>query len=267
MKKIIYALLSLTLLISLFACAAPNKEPETLEEFYNQPLNKFMVDNMVKSAVESDDTFKSCDITFEGNKMIYSFYSNEKLEKDKNTEKYMQKYLESQKSKFFKELRDSIDIKDAVYEIEYIYYSNDYSKAFDISVTEDTGDDDFLITTDTQSETTQVEEKVVTLQSYYDEVYGVDYWKDATKLLLEQNSDIVSEINVDCVDNTVTYNFMLINDMGDIQDKLESAMDEYEVNAIINEIKGPTGVTEEITVIYIYNNPDGSIAAHLEFKG
>lgn len=274
MKKfrIFYVLFALTALLTFGACTSANTggssaSAETLEEFYNQPLNKFMVDQMIKASVKSEEGIKSCDISFEGNKMIYEFYMNEHLERDSSVEKIMQNALEAQKDDFFKEIRSTIDIEGAVYEIEYIYYSDDYSKAFDITVSEADAPDPEPVSTSSNEKETAQPETPVTIQSYYESLYGEDYWTETPKILLEQNSQTFNDIRVECKDNTITYIFEFANDMGDVQENVSANMTQDERDSIIFDIKAPTGVTDTITVKYIYYNPDGSVAAEVEFEG
>ena len=281
-KKIIIFVLSIFFSLLLFGCTGkgsdnlneelPNAdEPltgyESLEEFYNDPLNSFMLKAMEKTIANTDDSLYDFKITVQGNRMIYEMHSKVNQGKQQS---YYERYFESQKDDLFKQMREDIDLE-ADYEVEYIIYNDDYSKCCDVVLKEgQLSDKEIKEELKKEYEENKKQESKTsdkTVEDYYNEVYGPGYMDYVAQSFLTNYKDVYSDVRMECEGNSVTFSYYFINDYGDGQAEVEKNLTDDDKKRIISDIKIPAGVTDTVTIKYIYYNPDGSVSACLEFEG
>ncbi|MBE5879948.1 MAG: hypothetical protein E7288_08250 [Lachnospiraceae bacterium] len=100
----------------------------------------------------------------------------------------------------------------------------------------------------------------VTLESYYGNALAKKLLDAQMEQQLEEAGDTYTDIAYEVVGNTLTYKFYLAEEMegGDemkamLEESLTSALDQT-----APQIKAESKVAEEITLGYIFYNPDGS---------
>ena len=245
----------------------PIKDFESLEDFYNDPLNSFMLKTLEKAISNSDDDLYDIKISAEGNRMIYEMHTKSNAG---NQQSYYERYFESQKDELFKQMREDIDLN-VDYEVEYIVYNADYSKCCDVVLKEgQPSDKEIKEALKKEYEENKKQESKTsdnTVENYYNEVYGPDYMDKVAQAFLASYPDIYSDVKMECEGNTVTLSYYFIEDYGDAQADTENNLSEDDKKRIISDIKIPAGVTDTVTMKYIYYNPDGSVSACIEFEG
>lgn len=252
---------------------------ETLETFFEKPINKFAIKQLT-DAMSQDEDFNSVEISFDGNKVIYTLYCKDYLGKGEKVEKTMRKYIEANRDVLFSELRNTIDL-DGDYIVEYVYYNNDYSKAADITVYENMNSDENLYNENfsladiddysekhaNDKDNTINSPKPDTLEYVYNNYYGNDDDNEYLNSYRYNLDGVFSDIDIECSGNTISYSFYFIEDMGDVQQNVEYNMNDDEKRKIIDSIKNFFSFYNTITVKYIYYNPDGTVAAKIQFEG
>lgn len=282
-KRFAFIIGSLFLMIAMFGCKSksslnntlagsnldgPITDFESLEDAFNDPIAKFAL-KATEKAIEQDDSIYSFDMSVEGNRIIYEIHMKEDVG---NQQSYYENYLEKEKGNLFSELRKDIDL-DCDYEVEYIIYNADYSKACDVVLYEGQPSEKEKMEALKQEyeEEKKKEEKNVdngeTVQHYYEDVIGPWYLDAVEDAIMESNQSTFTDIEIECVDNYVTFSYYFAKDMGDVQANVETNMTDAEKEKILSDIKLPSGVTATVTIKYIYYNPDGSVAAEVEFEG
>lgn len=244
---------------------------ETLEEFFNQPLNKFIFDQMVEASKKQyGDDLNNVEMTVEGNRIIVKMY----LKGDASgMESYLKKELNKTKDEYFEGIRQSVDL-DARYEVEYIFYNSDYSKGPDIVLYEDRegydtplDEDELLAQYQATADSVEVEKHFTTIEEYYEDNFGTGYWEEQAQMIVDSSDGVFTDCQIKCMENYVSFSFHFAEDMGDVQANVEENLNADEQKYIIDGIKNPTGIQDNITVGYYYYNPDGTQAAGIEFEG
>jgi len=230
------------------------KSDENLESFFSTPLNAIALRSFSVIPEGYESVFSDIKVSVTGNRMIYEYTYIGNIG---DSQESLELNAQASKGRLFEALRQMLDTKDPM-EIQFIYYNEDGSVAADFVLYEDEG-------SNVEAYVSQAKEG--TIQYYYESVYGPDYWANGVKGELENNKDYLSDITVECVDNTLTYTYVLKNDAGDSLKDAKNNYTEEDKKNIIDIIKTPTGVKDDIKVIFIYKNPDGSVAAKVEFEG
>jgi len=227
---------------------------KNLEEYFSNPLNKAALDVMSNSS-EYENIFTNVEVTVEGNRMIYKFTSKSEL--SPNIEETMQANANAAKGQLFASLRSMADTEEKM-EVEYIYFNPDGTQVADIVMYEEDGD---------QASGYESSAKEGTLQHYYETTFGPDYWNNSSEALREQYGDMVTDVKVECIENTLTSYYYFSTDLGDAQESIEAGFDDETKQTLIDQIKVPANVKDSVTIEYIYINPDGSVAADIVIIG
>ena len=227
---------------------------KNLEEFFNNPLNKGVLDAMSDGSAY-ENIFSDVEVTVEGNRMIYKFTSKNEL--GSNVEETMQANANAAKGQLFASIRSMVDTEEKM-EIEYIYFNPDGTQVADIVMYEEDGD---------QTGGYESTADKGTLQYYYESTFGPDYWNNSIDAMLAQYGDSVTDAKIECIGNTLSSYYYLSANVGDAQEAMEASFDDATRKSLIDQVKIPAGVTDPVTIEYIYINPDGSVAAKIEITG
>ncbi|MBP5528462.1 MAG: hypothetical protein J6X80_00265 [Lachnospiraceae bacterium] len=242
--------------------AEPEEEPtqtsstadyKNLEEYFSNPLNKAALEIMSNSP-EYENIFSNVEVTVEGNRMIYKFTSVNEL--GSNIEETMQANANAAKGQLFANIRSMVDTEEKM-EIEYIYFNPDGTQVADIVMYEEDGDQ-------TGGYESAAEEG--TLQHYYETTFGPDYWNNSIDAMLAQYGETVTDIEIECIGNTLASYYYLAANIGDQQEAMEASYDDATKKSLIDQVKVPAGVKDTVTIEYHYINPDGSVAAEIIFS-
>ena len=232
-----------------------NYDEGTLEEYFNNPLNAYLIENLKSSLGNGyENVYKDVKITFKKNRMTYEFYFTED---HGNIQESIEPTMKNAAPKLFEELRTYFNPKDKL-EIEMVYFNPDGSTSADVVCVE--GDDVDEAMFDSEADPG-------TVQYYYETHFGTDYWDNSVASAKEMSKEIYSDIQIEIVGNSLKYKYYLVANVGDVQDILaEDFTDEY-MQSAVEQLKAPAEVEGMVFLEYIFYNPDGSVAAQFTAQG
>ncbi|MCR4649707.1 MAG: DUF4854 domain-containing protein [Lachnospiraceae bacterium] len=230
------------------------KEYNTLEEFFLDEDNADNTDLMIDKS-QYEGIFSDIKVSVEENRIIYEYFYTDFI--DDETAESLKNTAESTKDSLFASLRKAVNTKELM-EIEFIYYNSNGSLATDFVLSESEKTDKPVFSSNA---------KEGSIQYLYESSYGPDYWKSVRENVLNQTSEIYSDIIIENNDNNIKYTFMFKDNNGSVQEELEAEFNDDYKKKLIDTYKNPFGFEDTIYVEYIYMNPDGSVAADIKFEG
>ena len=230
----------------------------TLEDFFNNPMNAYLLSELNSSFDETDESYKSVykdsKISFRKNRLIYEFYFVDNYGDMQNS---VEPSLKSGASRMFETLRKFFNPKDKM-EIEIIYYNNDGSIAADVVTVEEE---------DTENITYESDAEPGTVEYYYETYFGPDYWDNMASSTKDETEGIYSEIEIQIDGNNLKYIYYLVSNVGDVQDIMAEEFTEEYMNYCVDQLKCPSEIKGTVYMEYIFYNPDGTIAAQFSAQG
>lgn len=229
----------------------------TLEEFFNNPINAYLLSDLNSSleGEDSDSIYKDCKISFKGNRLIYEFYFEDNYGDMQNT---VETSVKSGAYRMFDQLRTFFNPKDKM-EVEIIYYNNDDTVAADVLAVE--GEDE------EENKIYESDAEPGTVECYYETYFGPDYWEDMAASTVEESEGIYSDIKIEINGNNVKYIYYLVSNVGDVQDIMAEEFTEEYMKYCVDQLKCPPEIKGDVYMEYIFYNPDGSVAASFSAQG